>query len=108
VTVERRKGLNEARFREVNEAIERGHPAQGVDEPVAFSCECGVLGCNVLVELTVVEYEAVRADARRFLLVPGHDDPEVERVVLQRPDYVVVEKFGEAGRAAESTDPRHR
>jgi hypothetical protein len=40
--------------------------------------------------------------------VPGHDDPEVERVVLQRPDYVVVEKFGEAGRAAESTDPRRR
>lgn len=108
MTVERRLARNEALFREVNEGIERGHALRGADELVAFVCECSVLGCNLLVELTLPEYEAVRADPHQFLLAPGHDDPAVERPVLQRPGYVVVEKFGEAGQIAASMDSRQR
>jgi hypothetical protein len=83
MSVKRRLALNEARFREVNEGINRGHAAGRADEPVAFVCECSALGCNVLVELTLAEYEAVRADPHRFLLQRGHDTPEVERVMLE-------------------------
>src|SRR5438270_6445411 len=65
---------NEAAYRQVNEAIEAGRTAAAVqdDTPRPFACECGQLGCNQLVELTIVEYESVRAGPRRFLMVEGH------------------------------------
>jgi hypothetical protein len=73
---------------------------------VAFRCECGDLGCNLLLELTPADYERVRAHTRRFVVAPGHELPEVETVVDRVGDYVVIEKLGEAGRTAESRDPR--
>lgn len=103
---ENRIGHNEAVFREINERLEAGHATAAVDDVVAFRCECGMLGCNMLVELTLREYEEVRAHPRRFLLVPGHEIPGVEKVVRAGPGYNVVEKFGEAGRVAGATDPR--
>jgi hypothetical protein len=104
--VERRIAANEARFREVNEAISRGQ-WPGDAEAVGFRCECALLGCNRVVELTFPEYEHVRAHSRRFVIVPGHEQLEVERVVETRSGYAVVEKLDEAGHCAEKTDPRH-
>ena len=98
---------NEAVFREVNERIEAGSSPRDVVDAVAFLCECGMLRCTMLVELTLPEYEAVRADPHLFLLVPGHEIPGVEVVVSRQRNYVVVEKVGEAGRAAaRDTHPR--
>jgi hypothetical protein len=51
-------------------------------------------------------YEAVRDHARRFVIVPGHQREGLARVVQAHPDYLVVEKLGEAGEVAEDTDPR--
>ena len=66
-----------------------------------------MLRCNMLVELTLPEYEAVRSDPHFFLMVPGHEIPEVELVIDSHCNYVVVEKVGEAGRAAaRDTRPR--
>ena len=98
---------NEAAFRGINDLIEVGHSPSAADERIPFCCECGKLGCNILVELTILDYEAVRADPRRFFVVPGHELPEFEKVVNRRPEYLVVEKFGEAGEVAEAADPRH-
>ena len=97
---------NEARFREVNEAIERGLWPGERDTPAKFRCECARLDCNRLVSITPVEYERVRADGRRFLVRPGHEDTELETVVEVRPGYVIVEKRDRAGRSAEARDPR--
>jgi hypothetical protein len=97
---------NEAVFRDVNEAIESGKIPADVHETVVFRCECGELGCNDLIEMTVGEYERVRAHPRRFLLTVGHDRPEVETVVEVHSGYAVVEKRDEAGQVAEETDPR--
>jgi hypothetical protein len=96
---------NEATFREVNEALERGH-RPGDDEGIAFRCECAQLGCTRLLELTLRDYEQIRANPRQFLVAVGHNLPEVETTVETHPDYVVVEKRDAAGRLAEATDPR--
>ncbi len=103
---EQRVARNEARFREVNEGIARGRWPGEEDAPGGFCCECAQLGCAELIELTLREYEQVRACPRRFIVRTGHDLPEVEQVVETRPGYVVVEKVGEAGRVAAASDPR--
>jgi hypothetical protein len=97
---------NEALFREINEGIERGQWPGEEDAPVGFRCECARLGCNELIELTIREYERVRANPRCFLLAPGHELPDGETVVDTGLGYVVVEKRDQAGAAAEATDPR--
>jgi hypothetical protein len=104
--VERRLAANETMFREVNEGIERGQWPGEDREPVGFRCECARLGCNLLVKLTLAEYEQVRAHPRRFMMVPGHEIPGVETVVEQRPGYVIVQKREEAGERAAASDPR--
>jgi hypothetical protein len=101
-----RLGANEAVFREINEGIERGQWPGEEDAPVSFRCECARLGCNDLIELTVNEYERVRANPRRFMVVPGHESLDAEVVVERRPGYLVVEKLDHAATAAEESDPR--
>jgi hypothetical protein len=100
-TPQQRAGFNEATFRELNEDVAKDSHGR-----VAFRCECGRLGCNQLLELGRAQYEAVRANPRRFVVLPGHHLPQVEDVVERHDHYVVVEKRSEAGAVAERTDPR--
>ena len=104
---ERRLARNEALFRETNEAIERG---QWPDDPaklVRFRCECSRAECNEAVEITLALYEQVREFPRRFVVVSGHEMPEIETVVEREGDYTIVEKQDAAGDTAAATDPRH-
>src|SRR5947209_4011372 len=104
--VQERLGANEAVFREINEGIERGQWPGEEESPVSFRCECARLGCNELVELSLREYEGVRSDPRRFMVLPGHERLDVEIVVERRSGYFVVEKLDQAGERAVETDPR--
>ena len=99
-----RVALNEATFRKVNEGMEVGQDPGGL---LTFICECGRLGCNRLLELTRAEYEAVRANPRRFAVLSGHEMEEVEKVVERHDRYLVVEKAGDPeAEIVEHTDPR--
>jgi hypothetical protein len=102
---QQRLAVNESKCREVNEAIERGQ-WPGDDSPVAFICECARLGCDQTLELTIGDYERIRRNPRRFVLVPGHELAEIETVAEVTPGYVVVEKRDLAGAVAARTDPR--
>lgn len=79
----------------------------GQDGGAAFVCECGNRSCTKALTLPRVEYEAIRAHARRFLIALDHENPEIERIVKQNGHIAVVETFvGEASRIPEETDPR--
>jgi hypothetical protein len=104
--VQERLSANESVFRQINEGIERGHWPGEEASPVSFRCECARLGCNDLVELSVQEYEHVRANPRRFIVLPGHERLDVEIVVERRDGYMVVEKLDQAADRAEESDPR--
>jgi hypothetical protein len=104
--VQRRLAANETIFREVNEGIERGQWPGEDREPVGFRCECARLGCNLLIQLTLAEYERIRANPRRFMMVPGHEIPALETVVERSSNYLIVEKREAAGDRAASSDPR--
>jgi hypothetical protein len=86
---EERVGKNEALFREVNERIRE---VTAFDGDVEFLCECGDASCTQPITMTVAEYEAVRAKATRFAIVPGHEFPDMEDVVEQNDRFAVVEK----------------
>ncbi len=90
--------------RRVNEAIEQGE--EGVETAV-FVCECGHLGCSSTVELGIAEYEEVRTGFNRFLVLPGHEIPEVDQVIERHRQHLVVAKRGAGAKAAtRETDQR--
>ena len=98
---------NEALFRQVNERIEDVGTALTPDGvPMEFLCECDDPDCVEKVSATRAEYEAIRAVATHFVVLPGHEDPGVEHVVQATERFMVVEKEGEAGHEAEEDDPR--
>ena len=90
---------NEALLREVNDRI---HDVGGRFQVLAgngelgFRCECGRPECDAFVQLTVSDYERVRSDNDRFVVVPGHEDAAIERIVERSTGYLVVDKRPEA------------
>jgi hypothetical protein len=107
VSREERLVQNEAFFRNVNERIRDLADRHGPDQHrYEFLCECVDTACVERVTLSLAAYEAVRADAKRFVLAEGHDDGTIEKVVEAAPDHIVVEKFGVAGAVAQALDPR--
>jgi len=93
----------EVNGRRVNEAIERG---SGAGDTAVFTCECGHVGCNATVRMTIAEYEAIRSDFDRFFLVPGHEIDGVDAVDERHDGYFVVRKQGEAREVARDADLR--
>jgi len=103
---EDRISRNEVLFREVNEQIEDLQSGEGVEGRFDFLCECADKDCVETVSLTLLEYEAVRSEATQFVVLPGHEVPDIERTVQSGDRYSIVRKEGEAAEVAEAHDPR--
>jgi hypothetical protein len=104
----RRIGENEIIFREVNERLrELGESFSFVSEIAEFVCECANTSCTERIQMQLPEYEQIRSNPRWFLIIPGHEETDYERVIERREEYVVVEKLpgGPAGMAIRD-DPR--
>jgi len=92
-----RRATTEALFRDVNERI--AESAERFDaEETDFVCECADPNCTHRVTASLVEYEEVRDDPTTFLLLPGHEQGDIERVVSDRGRFRIVEKFQAAVR----------
>jgi hypothetical protein len=86
-----RRARTEALFRDVNERI--AESAQRFEaESTQFVCECADANCTHRLEVTLDEYEGVRADGATFILAPGHEHDDIERVIENRGRFNVVEK----------------
>ena len=101
---EQRAARNEALFREVNENIARLEERHGttLSEP-AFLCECANADCTDHVAVEPEVYTRVREQPRLFIVIPGHEERQLERVVETHRNFLVVEKTGVAGEVAEQT-----
>ena len=104
----RRIGQNEVVFREVNERLrELGVSFSLVSEVAEFVCECGDTSCTRRIQLALSEYEHVRSNPRWFVIVPGHEEADYERVISEVDGYAVVEKLpGDPAGIAIRDDPR--
>jgi len=84
--------MNEALFREVNERIEQLQDDLGDPSTFSIVCECGRSDCMERFPISNNEYRELRSDGLQFAVVPGHELPEVERVIATRNGYIVVVK----------------
>jgi tRNA pseudouridine-54 N-methylase len=104
----RRIGLNEAVFREVNERLEElAGKFESETGRLDLICECGNSDCEERLRMRREDYERVRADALLFVLVPGHEQPDVEEIVEHNDGYDVVRKqTGTPAEIARATAPQ--
>lgn len=103
-----RVARNEVLFRQVNERVRDVSQAFATldPSPIDFVCECGNEECATPISLTLGEYEAVRANPARFVVVPNHVVTDVDRVVADRGAHLIVEKLPDEQHIARKTDPR--
>lgn len=92
-------------FREINERVRETFGS--FEGPLEFPCECSSEDCVETVVLDTEEYERIRAHPNLFLVVPGHELLEVDRVVDQGDGYLLVEKIVAVDEVI-SADPRSR
>lgn len=93
-----RAAKNEELFREVNRNIARLEEKFGRERTLELICECERVVCHDGLEVDFAAYADARSNPLRFFVLPGHEDPQIEQVVLRTPAYLVVEKVGEAAR----------
>ena len=104
----RRIGQNEALFREVNERVkDLNETFELVLDERSIVCECGNETCIDQIAISPKDYEAVRADPAQFVVVPGHEIPDVEDVVAEGNRYAIIRKLAvPPEEIAEQFDPR--
>jgi hypothetical protein len=102
----RRTAKNEVFFRQQNENIERGFEQIRTmaaednqesflhtgDPLIHFYCECADEDCRQRVPVKQSVYNAIHKQRDQFIIVPGHDVPDIEDVIDRQPTYYVVRK----------------
>jgi uncharacterized protein (DUF1499 family) len=103
-----RRATTESLFRDVNERIAESAERFDADR-TEFVCECADPNCTERVPASLMEYEKVRAEPTTFLMAPGHEQHDLERVISTRPKSQIVEKVQAAARrTVKRLDPRGR
>ena len=96
---------NESRFRAVNERIDELGKTAPWSKTTDYLCECSDTACFKAIELTNDEYERARSRPTVFMLVPGHQRLEIERVIEENERFLLVEKLVAVDEIIEQ-DPR--
>jgi hypothetical protein len=63
------------------------------DTVLQFVCECSNAKCRERISITPKEYINRHKNKSQFILVPGHHNPEIERIVNDCGKFIVVEKY---------------
>jgi hypothetical protein len=100
-----RLAKNEILFRAVNERLDDLSEAIPSEKSTDYLCECSDTTCFANIELREDEYERARSRPTVFMLVPGHERLEIERVIEGNERFLLVEKIV-AVDAVQETDPR--
>lgn len=96
---QKQRAENEAVFRRRNNLVKsmaKGLQHDGLDADIVlqFTCECSNENCIDTIGLTVAQYEACRGTIRQFIIKPGHEQGDIEKVI-ENEGFAIVEKFEE-------------
>lgn len=91
---EERVRRTEEFFKQVNDALADGE----ADRTGLFFCECGNPLCNEKLEMTAIDdLRLLHQEPGYYAILPGHQLPDLETVVLENPKYLIVKWSKEAG-----------
>jgi hypothetical protein len=99
-----RLARNQVLFREVNERVNEVAPDEDGGR-TEYMCECSREDCLETIPLDPAEYEGVRSSPNLFVIAPGHELLEIDRVVEEQDRFTLVEKTNGEDLAIK-TDPR--
>jgi hypothetical protein len=106
---EARGARTQALFRDINERVKQINSAFEVVLALGdWGCECVDDACTERLYLSYGEYERIRSDPTRFIVMPDdhHVDTTIEDVVERADTYWVVQKRGRAAGLVTAVDPR--
>jgi hypothetical protein len=89
-----------------DEELERLEQTWRSGETLDLVCECAAPDCDARISLSVEDYQGVREHSARFIILCGHEIPEVERICESNDGILVVEKLGVGGEFAGRHNPR--
>jgi hypothetical protein len=99
--------MNETSSREINERIEEAYQGEPPANRIDIVCECARTTCDGAIDITLDEYEHVRTDALRFVILPEHFVDDIERIVFENDRFAVVAKReGTPADVAKNENPR--
>jgi ANTAR domain-containing protein len=80
-------------FRQINDLMARNGRRDGQ----VYICECANPYCNVTMDVTDEDITTLHSMPGYYLILPGHEIPDVEQVVQKTATYTIVTKDGTAG-----------
>ena len=83
---------NSQLIRTVNDRIRDVRNPADESGAVAVLCECGDVVCQGALNISLTDYEAVRAAPGHFVLLHEHESPDVHRILARDNGFVVVEE----------------
>jgi hypothetical protein len=92
---EQRQAQNQLIFRSVNQEIKRlSEKLLDARSDLEFVCECDDPACIKRMRMQLAEFTEFDRMENCFIVVPGHEDAEVEEVMTRHKNYLVVAKVG--------------
>ena len=86
--------IMESLNRRLEERIEeiRSESGGDPDADVRFFCECSDIACRGRIALEPSRFEEIHRDPALFIILPGHENSAIEKVVDTWGDHVIVRK----------------
>jgi hypothetical protein len=89
---ELRAAQNQMLFRSINDQIKE--LGDGATPELEFACECADESCSDKIRLSAIQFLGIESEQNRFIVLRGHEIPEVEDVVAERASFLIVSKRG--------------
>jgi hypothetical protein len=81
-------------YRQINDVIAKN----GRRDDKAYMCECANVYCNVSMDVSTEDIEVLHSVPGYYIILPGHEIPDVEHVVSTTEKYAIVVKDGASRR----------
>jgi hypothetical protein len=93
---ELRAAQNQMLFRSVNERIlELGGKLDGSGlQELDFACECADNTCIEKIKLSAQKFGEIEENENQFIVLRGHELPEVENTIAEHDRFLIVSKRG--------------
>ena len=92
---ELRAAQNQMLFRSVNDLMmERVETMGGAVPELDFACECADESCVGKIRLSTLQFLGIESETNQFIVLRGHELPEVEDVIAERKGFLIVSKRG--------------